>query len=746
MTNIEYNTTNDFISPNDTGTGTELALIPGSDIYYRVKATDSNFVSGIDTLIVPARPSAPVYSIDYFSETTNESVGPEYEYSDTSIMIDLLPGSGTVVSLNPGKDLYFRKVATDTSFSGETFRLEVQERAGMPVVSLDDRNSAAARFKKSPDGTGEDVLLTDGYEYSLDDGQSWMVIDNNTTVDATGIKNIKVRVKATISSFASPVTWNMDIDPPPKVWFFTEHICKNSSEGLLIYTDIGCGLAYIVLEDQQQADTSDLRIAVEAGKGAVAMINIPGIGISFPVADLPEGLYFTYAVDTFGTMSEKLTKGIHVYDPPLVYFQSVDDLCEGDNPVLLPNGIPDGGTYSGAAVIDGSFIPYLAGPGEHEVVYTYTDSNGCIASYSRLVKVVKPPGINLGPDRKICRGVELELDAGSGFKTYYWTPGGLITRKIIVSEAGDYEVTGITNEGCESADAITISVQYPYQDEKICLVTVNLQTGKNMIIWEKTPDVGTAYFTIYRETSITGNYIPIGTVPYSNLSIFIDTVAEPEKQPFLYKISVTDSCGNESDMSPYHKTLFLQYSPSHEGNNLSWREYGIENGQINFITYEIYRGVNKQELLKLDDVSSNVDVYTDTDPDALSKLYYYRLGGVKSIPCHPASAKKAEVEYSRSMSNMVDNSSFSNHTGDNVLSDGIMIYPNPFKLNTTIYFNNPRGHSYTLCITDLSGKICKVVDGIITSEYLLEKRDMKEGLYILELRGEKIFREKIIVK
>ena len=72
--------------------------------------------------------------------------------------------------------------------------------------------------------------------------------------------------------------------------------------------------------------------------------------------------------------------------------------------------------------------------------------------------------------------------------------------------------------------------------------------------------------------------------------------------------------------------------------------------------------------------------------------------------------------------------------------------PNPFSESTILTFNNPEGHYYTLYIMDLSGKVCRIVNNINTSEYVLEKEGLKAGFYFIELRGQKLYRERIIVE
>jgi len=76
----------------------------------------------------------------------------------------------------------------------------------------------------------------------------------------------------------------------------------------------------------------------------------------------------------------------------------------------------------------------------------------------------------------------------------------------------------------------------------------------------------------------------------------------------------------------------------------------------------------------------------------------------------------------------------------------INIYPNPLNESTILNFSNPEGYQYKLYVLDLSGKVYRIVDNITTSEYVLEKGDLKQGFYFVELRGPIIYRGKIIVE
>jgi hypothetical protein len=121
---IEYSLSVEMISPVS-GSNAVLALTPGSDLYLRVKATSSQFKSLVQTLVVPERPAAPSYTIDFSNETTQENVSSGHEYSTAEDLTGAIPGSESPLVLTPGVPVYFRVKYTAASFAGMPFLLTV---------------------------------------------------------------------------------------------------------------------------------------------------------------------------------------------------------------------------------------------------------------------------------------------------------------------------------------------------------------------------------------------------------------------------------------------------------------------------------------------------------------------------------------------------------------------------------------------------------------------------------------------
>lgn len=83
---------------------------------------------------------------------------------------------------------------------------------------------------------------------------------------------------------------------------------------------------------------------------------------------------FMNSAGCMGTDTDTLT----VYSDPVVTLDTFANVCENDPVINLSGGIPAGGLYSGTGVINGNFNPATAGPGTHQITYTFTDVNTCV--------------------------------------------------------------------------------------------------------------------------------------------------------------------------------------------------------------------------------------------------------------------------------------------------------------------------------------------------------------------------------
>ncbi|MBM76925.1 MAG: hypothetical protein CL846_00430 [Crocinitomicaceae bacterium] len=137
------------------------------------------------------------------------------------------------------------------------------------------------------------------------------------------------------------------------------------------------------------------------------------------------------------------------------------DICGTATPYYnLDGGSPSGGTYSGSGVTNNIFYPDVAGPGTHEITYTYT-LGPCVANDIETISVTESP-LTLYSSNEVetCAegGLMIHIHAlnGNGFYNYEWSDGTLGT-PLTYAEEGTYSVLVSDANNCYSLlDSITI--------------------------------------------------------------------------------------------------------------------------------------------------------------------------------------------------------------------------------------------------------------------------------------------------
>ncbi len=98
------------------------------------------------------------------------------------------------------------------------------------------------------------------------------------------------------------------------------------------------------------------------------------------------GIY-TVSVGVSGCSTSSAPINVVVNTNPIVTFGAINDMCVYNNSLVLNQGSPSGGTYSGTGVTAGQFDPATAGTGTFTLTYDYTDANGCSGSAESQVLV-----------------------------------------------------------------------------------------------------------------------------------------------------------------------------------------------------------------------------------------------------------------------------------------------------------------------------------------------------------------------
>lgn len=363
------------------------------------------------------------------------------------------------------------------------------------------------------------------------------------------------------------------------------------------------------------------------------------------LSNLTSGLYDLNVTDASGCV---LSGSYSITEPtPLdVNFYTFSASCgnaDGAASVVKSGGTPP---YTGIWST-GSNQSSVTGLAAGVYSYAVFDNNGCAYTEITQVNEVGAPVLTIDSVTHVNCGlsngaVYVSAIGGSSPYTYDWSNGGT-SNSINGLDEDTYTVTVTGNNGCSSFIGQVVGKANTFSDP-ICLVSVDSLTGTNLIAWEK-PSVGYIdHYNVFRESSQAGVFVKINEVPYDSLGIYIDTIANPMVRSWRYKLSYTDTCGEESERSIAHKTVHVtQNIGPNQSMNLLWDHYQ----GFTFNTYRIYRYTDTEGTELLDSVPSNLTSYTDFLPPIANEIFYI-IEVVHPDGCNPTLLKASNYSSSRS--------------------------------------------------------------------------------------------------
>jgi hypothetical protein len=283
----------------------------------------------------------------------------------------------------------------------------------------------------------------------------------------------------------------------------------------------------------------------------------------------------------------------------------------------------------------------------------------------------------------------------------------------------------LEKNGCISSNNANIFVASQTPSIPICMVTVN-ESNKNMIIFETPKSNSYQSFAIYKESSQSGIYNLIGTQPANGPGYFVDINSNPAQHSSRYKISAVDTCGYETALSDFHKTMHLTINAGVNGAwNLIWDKYE----GFDYSTFNIFRGTSESEFQLIAELPSNLFTFSDLAPPA--GAVFYQIEVTNPYPCDVDFDDPAKKFISTSRSNLA-NSQQATSVLENDF-DKLVIWPNPTTglVNITSNFKSPSGQ---IEILTLCGKILRKIP-LQSSNLEIDLSDLTEGIYILRLRS-----------
>jgi hypothetical protein len=376
---------------------------------------------------------------------------------------------------------------------------------------------------------------------------------------------------------------------------------------------------------------------------------------------------------------------------------------------------------------------YIPGNNNDTLIVTQSGSysviisvNGCpVASTSVSVNFqsITQPTITSSGTIQPCIGGSVTLTASSGYSSYLWS-NGATTQTITVNTSGNYTVQGTGSNGCTStSNPYTVNASF-LPTQNICVVGVDSLTNNIRVVWEEPLTTAIDSFYIYKESNSSNVYTQVGSRAYDSLSVWIDPVSNPAVQSYRYKITALDTCGVETPLSDFHKTIHLTINQGVGGAwNLIWSHYE----GINFGSYNIYRGTSSSNMTLLTTIQSNLNSYTDLAPP--SGIVYYQIEIVNPNNCTPTKS----TNYGSSKSNIATNDI--NNIGE-MSNEFISVYPNPTTADFTIEITKELiGEEYL--ITDFSGRLLR--SGTFQSnKEKVELEMFSNGVYLIQIKNRNI--------
>lgn len=367
---------------------------------------------------------------------------------------------------------------------------------------------------------------------------------------------------------------------------------------------------------------------------------------------------------------------------------------------------------------------------------TVTDANNCTSIESFNISNLGAPSINVDLIEPVQCGetgqIYISLTGASGAQTYDWSSDGLDdaddTEDLLDVSSGDYTLI-VNDEGCLNILDLTISSLLPNTPE-ICMVTVDTLVNRNLVVWENENSSTISHYNIYRETSSPDSYQWIGEVQYDALSEFEDPIANPSAGASRYKISAVDDCEQESELSPSHKSFFLQIMSGYLGSyDLEWENYeGINSGVL------VKRYLNSTGWVLLDTLFINANSFTDLPPNIEGLKYIVTKPGVNCTPSNNTTNRSTGGPYTQAVSNLEedDYQIFLPTLIEKIekFNPTIKIYPNPAL--TYLQVESPSAKIETIEVLDITGKLIKQFK-IKSAEYLIDVEDLPKGIYIINI-------------
>lgn len=290
--------------------------------------------------------------------------------------------------------------------------------------------------------------------------------------------------------------------------------------------------------------------------------------------------YLSSTWDTLNRNNDSLISNLNaVKASPIVSMSTLPRTCANAPTITLNGGAPSGGIYFGNGVNVSVLEPINAGPGTHQIFYSFSATNGCADTASSTIVLDTIPLIIVSPVGQICANDTLiPLNFASPTGGVYSGPGvsGLFWNPFLAGSGNtglSYKLTDLNQ--CSDSTSVQIQVL------SLPIVTLSLNSKHCLNLPPLTLTGGQPSGGSYSGIHVVGgDYIPsapqLDTIFYSytdatNCTNRDTAVIEAVLPPSVYFASIPNICvGSDS-------ILLTQGSPiggAYSGNNLNQSKYG----------------------------------------------------------------------------------------------------------------------------------------------------------------------------
>lgn len=306
-----------------------------------------------------------------------------------------------------------------------------------------------------------------------------------------------------------------------------------------------------------------------SGSGATTYTWDNGVTNGVPFTVTANTTYTVQGIDGNGCQnSDQVT--LTTKPLPTVDAGSDKAVCYGDSLFFTATGTGVSYSWSNGLINGDYFIP----TSNMTLTVTATGANGCTQTDQVLATVNPLPTVDAGPDRIICKGQAIALNAVSN-GSIVWGGGVVNNLPFNPSTTATYGVTATSAAGCVNTDDVTVTVgDYPNANFYTQTPTqyspnstfdfVNLSTGAATYDWDFGDLIGTS---TVENPSYT--YQPLVTATYFVTLVVSSTLGCKDSLT-----SIVQLINNSPGIDVIIPTGF---SPNNDSDNDDWTIYGIEN-------------------------------------------------------------------------------------------------------------------------------------------------------------------------